>query len=154
MNSLECILPRDGLGPLPSIITILAAETELKLPNELALSARLEQLFLSPTPQCHPRVCQLSMICTRVAETRVTENGLGTEQGLGLGGTPRPEEKGRICQNPTLGLSVDNPRAHSIVPVANSSMPPCSSCFAPPVSQPFALNFIIRASYSPASLSF
>ena len=46
--------------------------------------------------------CQLSMICTRV-----TSYGLGTEQGLGLGGTPRPEEKGRMCQNLTLGLSFD-----------------------------------------------
>ena len=26
-----------------------------------------------------------------MTETRATENGLGTEQGLGLGGTPRPE---------------------------------------------------------------
>ena len=25
-------------------------------------------------------------------------HGLGTGQGSGLGGTPRPEEKGRICQ--------------------------------------------------------
>ena len=58
-------------------------------------------------------------------------HGLGTGQGSGLGGTPRPEEKGRICQNPTLGLCFDKPSAHSIVPVANSSMLPRSSCFYP-----------------------
>ena len=78
-----------------------------------------------------PESCQLSMICTRV-----TSYGLGTEQGLGLGGTPRPEEKGRICQNPTLGLCFDKPSAHSIVPVANSSMLPRSSCFTPVMHPP------------------
>ena len=59
--------------------------------------------------------CQLSMICTRV-----TSYGLGTEQGLGLGGTPRPEEKGRMCQNLTLGLSFDKPSENSETTVLES----------------------------------
>ena len=34
VNSRARILPRDGSEPLPSIIAVLAAEIELKLPNE------------------------------------------------------------------------------------------------------------------------
>ena len=34
VNSRARILPRDGSEPLPSVIAVLAAEIELKLPNE------------------------------------------------------------------------------------------------------------------------
>ena len=69
------------------------------------------------------------MICTRVTETRVTENGLGTEQGLGLGVTPRPEGR--------KGMSIiAHPLREQPLPLLPSAVPP-APCPEGPIPPPF-----------------